>query len=170
MALCWYAMRSKPNKEDFLARQLEAHGIKIYFPQIRVQPVNPRARKVRSYFPGYLFVHVDLETENASTLQWMPGAASLISFGGEFASVPESLIVAIRHRVEEINSSGGELFDGLKPGDAVIIQDGPFAGYEAIFDSRITGNERVRVLLKLLQKRMLPLDLPAGQVERKKRT
>jgi transcription antitermination factor NusG len=162
-------MRSKPNKEEFLAAQLVAHGLKAYHPRIRVQTVNPRARKVRSYFPGYLFVHADLDALNASTLQWIPGAARLVSYGGEPASVPEALLTAIRRRVDAINEAGGELFDGLEPGDEVVLEAGPFAGYEAIFDSRIPGSERVRVLLKLLQKRMLPLELPAGQVQAKKK-
>jgi transcription antitermination factor NusG len=51
----------------------------------------------------------------------------------------------------------------------VVIQDGPFAGYEAIFDTRLPGRERVRVLLKLLQKRQVPVDLPAAQIKLKKR-
>jgi transcription elongation factor/antiterminator RfaH len=169
MASGWYVIRSKPNKEEFLAEQLAAHGIKVYHPRIRVQVVNPRARKVRPYFPGYLFVQMDLGSVNASVLHWMPGASGLVSYGGEPASVPDALVTAINRRVEEINSAGGELFDELKSGDTVVIQAGPFEGYEAIFDSRVSGSERVRVLLKLLQRRMQPLDLPAGQVQPKKK-
>ena len=169
MANGWYVIRSKPNKEEFLAGQLAAHGVKVYLPRIRVQTVNPRARKVRPYFPGYLFVQVDLGSLNASTLHWMPGATGLVSYGGEPASVPDALLAAINRRVNEINAAGGELFDELKSGDTVVILAGPFEGYEAIFDSRIPGSERVRVLLKLLQRRMQPLDLPAGQVQPKKK-
>jgi transcription antitermination factor NusG len=164
----WYVIRSKPNKEEFLAGQLTAHGINVYHPRIHVQTVNPRARKVRSYFPGYLFVQLDLASVNASTLHWMPGASGLVSYGGEPASVPDTLLAAINRRVDEINAAGGELFDVLRSGDAVLIHAGPFEGYEAIFESRIPGSERVRVLLKLLQKRMQPLDLPAAQVQFKK--
>jgi transcriptional antiterminator RfaH len=136
---------------------------------LRVQPVNPRARKIRPYFPGYLFVNVDLEKSNLSTLRWMPGTSRLVAFDGIPATVPEGLIRAIQKRVEEVNAAGGELFDGLKAGDVVYIQDGPFAGYEAIFDARLPGSERVRVLLKLLQARRVPVVLPAGQVQRKMR-
>ncbi len=82
--------------------------------------------------------------------------------------VPDGLIQAIRRRVDEINQEGGGQLHGLQPGEAVIIQDGPFAGQEAIFDTRISGNERVRVLLKLLQGRQIPLELPSAQIERKK--
>ena len=49
-----------------------------------------------------------------------------------------------------------------------MILDGPFAGHEAIFDVRLPGSERVRVLLKLLSRQQVPLVLPTGQVQRKK--
>jgi len=163
----WYAIRSKPNKEDFLARQFEAQGMKVFYPRIRVRVVNPRARKVRPYFPGYLFVQVDLEQVSLSVLQWMPGAMGLVSFGSVPASVPENLINAIRKRVDEVNASDRDLIKGLSQGQIVTIQAGPFAGYEAVFDARLSGDERVRVLLKLINKQQLPLDLPSGQIQLK---
>ncbi|MDP2977185.1 MAG: transcription termination/antitermination NusG family protein [Anaerolineales bacterium] len=168
MASTWYVLNTKPRKEEFLWEQCLAHGFETFFPRIRVQTVNPRARKVRPYFPGYIFVFVDLEQVGISTLQWMPGAQRLVSFDGVSATVPDGLIHAIQRRLEEINAAGGELFDGLTSGDVVYIQDGPFAGYEAVFDSRLPGSKRVRVLLKLLQAhRQVPVDLPAGQIKRK---
>ncbi|HEY5157311.1 MAG TPA: transcription termination/antitermination NusG family protein [Anaerolineales bacterium] len=164
MATYWYVLHSKPHKEELLAEQLELRRIETFAPHIRVQVVNPRARKVRAYFPGYLFVHVDLEHMGLSALQYVPGSAGLISFGGEPAFVPDGLIHAIRQRVQEIDSAGGELFDVLKPGETVMVHSGPFAGYEAIFDVRLPGTERVRILLKLLRNRTLPVELPAGFV------
>ena len=169
MSTAWYVLHSKPRKEEFLWEQLLAHGLDAFCPRIRVQTVNPRARKIKPYFPGYLFVHLDLERLNPSMLRWMPGATGLVSFGGEPAHVPDSLMHAIQKRVEEINAAGGEQLERLQPGEPVVIQSGPFAGYEAIFDARLPGNERVRVLLKLLQKRQVTLDLPAGQIQPKKR-
>lgn len=170
MTASWYAIRSKPNKEDFLAGQLEAYGIEVFYPRVFVKTVNPRARKVRAYFPSYLFVHVDLEKVNTSTLRWMPGAVSLISFDGEPASVPDLLIAAIKRQVEFINASQKKFVDELKSGDAVLVQDGPFAGYEAIFDGRISGRDRVRVLLNFLQNRQVPIDLQEQQIGRLKRS
>ena len=126
-----------------MAEQLDLRRIETFAPRVRVQVVNPRARKVRAYFPGYIFVHTDLEKLGRSVLQYVPGSAGLIAFGGEPAFVPEALIHAIRQRVDEINSAGGELFDALKSGDTVLVHSGPFAGYEAIFDVRLPGTERV---------------------------
>jgi transcriptional antiterminator RfaH len=169
MAASWYVIRSKPNKEDFLAGQLAAYGIKVFCPTVRVRTVNPRARKVKPYFPSYLFVHVDLQAVSASNLHWMPGAVNLVSFDGTPASVPDALIAAIERQVEHINASQESNVKGLKPGDVVVIQGGPFAGYEAIFDGHLSGRERVRVLLNFLQKRQVPIELGEGQISRVKR-
>jgi transcriptional antiterminator RfaH len=166
MALAWYVLRSKPNKEDFFWGQLLAHRIEVYYPCIRAKAVNPRARKVKPYFPGYLFIHVDLQEVTISFLNWMPGSRGLVAFDAQPASVPEGLVHAIRRRVDEINAAGGEQLVDLQPGDRVVIQDGPFAGQEAIFDATLSGNARVRVLLKFLRDRQLPVELPAAQIER----
>jgi transcription elongation factor/antiterminator RfaH len=170
MADGWYVVRSKPNKEEFLAEQFSAYGIKVFYPKIRVKTVNPRARKLRAYFPSYLFIQVDLETISVSTLHWMPGAVNLVSFDGQPASVPETLISAIERQVDQINTSEKNMLLGLKPGDIVSINDGPFAGYEAIFDGQLSGRERVRVLLTFLQKRQIPVELRESQIGRVKRS
>jgi transcriptional antiterminator RfaH len=163
----WYALRSKPRKEDVVWRQVKLLGYDTFYPRLRVNPVNPRARKLVPYFPGYLFVCVDLDEIGVSAFQWMPHTLGLVAFGGEPAHVPENLIHLLHKRVEEISRAGGEVFDGLKPGDTVRISNGPFAGYEAIFDARLSGDERVRVLLEFLNnKRRLPIELDAGQIER----
>ncbi|UCD98865.1 MAG: hypothetical protein JSV42_18295 [Chloroflexota bacterium] len=168
MAEAWYALRSKPRKEEVLWRQLLAHEVDVFFPRIKVNPVNPRSRKLRPYFPGYMFVQVDLDEVGLSKFQWMPHAIGLVSFDGEPATVPENLIHAIHKRVDEIAAAGGEFYDGLKPGEPVRISSGPFAGYEAIFDMRLPGSERVRVLIQMLSDRKVSVELKAAQVERKK--
>lgn len=165
----WYALRSKPRKEEVVWRQVRTQGYEVFYPRLRVNPVNPRSRKLRPYFPGYMFVNVDIDEIGLSTFQWMPHAMGLVCFGEEPAVVPEHLIHAISKRVEEISSAGGEIFDGLARGDSVMINDGPFSGYEAIFDARLPGSERVRVLLQLLNdSRQISLELDAGQIRKKK--
>lgn len=169
MTTSWYAMRSKPNKEDFLAGQLQAHEIEVYFPVLRVNPVNPRARKARAYFPNYLFVHVDLDAVNVSDLRWMPGASGLVSFDGIPASVPDSLIAALKKQIDEHDATMRDQKKNFRRGDRVRIQDGPFAGYEAVFDTQISGQDRVRVLLSLLQKRQMPVEISSERIRRVKR-
>jgi transcriptional antiterminator RfaH len=170
MALHWYALRSKPRKEDVVWKQVREQGFEVFYPRLRVQPVNPRSRKIKPYFPGYLFVRVDIEAVGLSTFQWMPHSTGLVSFGGEPSPVPDNLIYAIQRRVEEIIEAGGELFDALHKGDQVGISYGPFEGYEAIFDARLPGTQRVRVLLKFLSDRYVPVELEVAHLQLKKRS
>ena len=172
MSIHWYVLRSKPNKEKLLWEQLNIREVETFYPQIRVQTVNPRARQVKAYFPGYVFVRVDLDEVGLSILQWMPGAIGFVSYDNQPSMVPDALIPIIKRKVDEINTAGGELFHELKQGDLVEIQSGPFAGYEAIFDARLPGSERVRVLLKMLQGRsanFAKMEIQAGLLELKKK-
>ena len=165
MSVHWYALQSKPRKEEALWRQVQASGVEAYYPSLRVRPVNPRARKIRPYFPGYLFIRTDLEVTGLSSFQWMPQAVGLVSFGGIPAPVPDALIISIRHLIDALTESGTQWYDELAHGDQVRIQSGPFAGYEAMFDIRLSGSERVRVLLQLLSGQNVALELDAAQLD-----
>jgi len=160
----WYVMHSKPNKEELLYEQLRTRNIDAYYPRIKVQPVNPRARKRKPYFPGYLFIQVDLDDLGTSTLRWMPGALGLVDFGSDPASVPDELLKAIQEKVEYANALDKNQVERFRCGEIVTIEAGPFAGYRAIFDSRLPGHERVRVLLELLSDRQIGVALSVNQI------
>ena len=166
MKSLWYVLRSKPRKEDALHQHALSRGFKIFYPRVPAQAVNPRARTVVAYFPGYMFVRLNLGEVGPSTFQWMPYAHGLVCFDDTPAHVSDELIERIALRVEEIAAAGGELFLGLKPGDAVTVRSGPFAGYDAIFDARLSGDTRVRVLLTMLNDRQVPVELREGQLAR----
>ena len=164
----WYVLRSKPNKELFLAKQLEFLEIEFYYPQLTVRPVNPRSMKIKPYFPGYLFIRIDQSDPKLFKFDRIPGTVGLLHIGDELARVPEGVINGIRARVEKINETRGEHFINFKKGDPIKIDSGPFAGYEAIFDTRLSGTERVKVLLSLLQDRKLLIELPANFISEMK--
>ena len=167
MNVKWYVLRSKPLRETALWQQAVSQGFEVFYPRIPVRAVNPRSRKVVPYFPGYMFVRVALEQVGRSIFQWMPNAHGLICFDDTPADVPDALVDAVRSRVEAIMAAGGELFYGLKQGDAVTIKSGPFAGYDAIFDARLNGGDRVRVLLALLNDRQVAMELSEAQLARR---
>ncbi|OGO19659.1 MAG: hypothetical protein A2Z14_10470 [Chloroflexi bacterium RBG_16_48_8] len=166
MADHWYVLRTKSNKETLVWQQALARGFKVVYPRFRVNPVNPRARKIVPFFPGYMFVEADLKRAGASTFQYMPYTLGLVCFGGEPAQVPESFIHEIRQRMEDIEHQGGLFFDNLQRGDRVWIGGGPFSGYEAIFDARLSGKERVRVLLNMLNDRHMVVELDTALISK----
>jgi|SRR5688572_11698733 transcription elongation factor/antiterminator RfaH len=160
----WYALHSKFQQETMLWEQLGLRNIDAYYPRIIVHPVNPRAKKIKPYFPGYMFVNVDLEQVGGSTFQWIPGVARMVSFGNEFTPISDHLMQAIRERVDALNASESKSFENFQQGDLVIVRSGVFAGYEAIFDSRLPGQDRVRVLLQLIENQQYRMVVPAGQI------
>jgi len=128
--------------------------------------VNPRARREVPYFPGYMFIRVDLESFPFSRIAWLPGMQRLVAFGGQPAWLMDEVLEAIRHQVEVANQVAQDPLAGLQPGELVRITSGPFAGYEALFDTRINGAERVRVLLRLLAREHVSLEVPASEIVR----
>lgn len=160
----WYVAHSKPRNEELLWKQFCLRNLESYYPCIKVQTVNPRARQVQSYFPSYLFVHVDLDLIGRSVLDWLPGSAGLVSFGDEPAFVPDNLVYAIKQRIENLNIGSDKSSIILCKGDRVSIHDGVFTGYEGVFDIQLSGTDRVRVLLSLLDNRFIPVELSASRV------
>lgn len=184
MTAAWYAIHVKPHKERYVYERLATPEglppflkvdpadlrLEAFFPSVRVKPKNPRAAKIRPYFPGYLFVHADLEVLGDSAFNWIPGAHGLVRFGDTPAVVPDLLIRELKQRVAEINAAGGIVIEGLKQGDRVRITGGPFVGYEAIFDAQLPGKERVQVLLSFLSRHPQRLQLEAHDLEKVKKT
>ncbi len=166
MALAWYVLHSKPNKEEFLRQQLKNKQIDHFYPCIQVTPINPRSRKIRPYFPGYLFVHLDLDdVDKMPALQWMPGSIGLVTFDGKAAQVPDGLIAAVKQLLsEELNVRKQEHI--FKPGDHIKVVNGPFDGYDGILDKTLSGTERVRILIELVRGHAIRVDLPANRIKK----
>jgi transcription antitermination factor NusG len=163
----WYALYVKPHKEQSVNDLLVANGITSFYPCLRVKPVNPRSRKIRPFFPGYIFVYLDLDEVGSNALRWTEGTYGLVTFGDEPAAVPENLIHEVRRRVDEHNAAGGRQPPPMEPGDRVVIVDGVFQGYEAIFDADLAGQDRVQVLLTYLSKHPKRLIIESKQIKKK---
>jgi transcription elongation factor/antiterminator RfaH len=161
----WYVIHSKPRKEALLRERLRIQRIEVYLPSIRVKPVNPRARKEQPFFPGYLFIHVDLEQISISELRRIPGTTGIVCYGGEPATVGDSLIRTIQKQIEDITESNNQSANRFKSGDWVVINDGPFANFKAMFDCRLSSQDRVRVFLELLQGQKMRLELSANDLQ-----
>ena len=125
--------------------------VQVYLPALHVKPVNPRSRKIRPFFPRYLFVHVDLDRVGLSDIQWRPGVSRVLDCGGEPVSIPASVVEAIRRKVEEVQLLEQDFGSGrFRKGDRVRVTKGPFEGFEGMFDTRMGGKARARILVDFL--------------------
>lgn len=145
----WYVLHCRAQREWQVASMLDQRlGLQVYLPELQY-----RFRGQNQYaplFPGYLFVHVDLQLVGLNSINTLPGVVRLVAFGETPESVPDCTIAMLREYTERMNSSGELIGHGYRPGDTVKIKDGPFDGLEAIFYGPTKPSERVRVLLEFL--------------------
>ena len=148
----WYVLRSKPHKEHVLWKQLESKSYEVFYPRFFSRNGDSGRLQVKPYFPGYLFLKVDLTKTGTSTFQWMPNTEGLVCFGTKPAYVPDALVQAIRRHVKEINTiKGMEYLDQAQTGGNQEKQRVAQGSYRSIFDAGLPSEERVRELLHMLQ-------------------
>ncbi len=162
--LGWYVMQAKPQKESFLCSQLECDLIETYHPSIKTRNCKGRTM-IRSFFPGYLFIHVDLDDRGISDFNWIPGSRGLVCFGGQPASVPEHFVHELKNKLEQLNRKQKQYSLDHQQGDLVTIINGPFEGYRAVFNQYLPEKDRVRLFLELLSKNTISLELPAAFIK-----
>jgi len=154
----WYTLHTKPNKEYQVATTLQQRNVQVYLPE--TEATNARAgRKVKPFFPGYLFVNVDFEAVGLSNLRWIPGLHRIVAFDGCPVPVPGDVIDLIRYKLGEVEAVGGRPEHVFQPGDTVRIIDGPFRGMLAIFDEPTKPVKRVQVLLSILGASRVQVDV-----------
>jgi len=162
--LRWYAIQTKANKEKEVEKRLSNLSVEVFLPWMRMR------RRMGSrfhwtlvpLFPGYLFCRLDL-VESGKAARYSPGVRDFLKFGNQIAEVGVEIVASLRERCPE---GVAEIeFLSAKPGDAVRINEGPFCGFEAIFEKRMKGSERVAVLLDILG-RQTRLVLPSETIEK----
>lgn len=142
----WYALYTKPNAEAQVARALMTRGFEAFLPLL---PARADGRPA-PLFPTYLFVNCDLADIDMDLLQWIPGLRRILTLGGKPAVVPDGAIQVIETGLREIEAAGGLLQHRFKPGDTVVIEEGPLAGLRGIFQGPLGPAERVRILIRFL--------------------
>jgi len=157
----WYALYTKPKKELQVVGLLQGQGIEVYLPTVQ-RKVHRSDRPDRVvYFPCYVFAHLDFTVIPRSSIAWLPGVRSIVSFGDQPAIVAAEIVDLIRWRLDELEEVG---FGKLRQGDRVRIKSGPLRDLEALFDKPLSSANRVRILLEVVG-RMTPVDIDYAQLE-----
>lgn len=147
----WHLVHTKPSQERQVAVQLHQRGFDVYLPLIWASPVNPRVPRERSYFPGYLFVKSDLQSSRMQVIRWTPGVKGLVEFGDEPVTLSDAFIAELQQRLVGVRAVGGMDTDGTRTVDFLPVDQGPFQGFEGIFNARLLGADRARILLACVQ-------------------
>jgi len=147
---CWYALYTKPHKEQHVSAVLQARGIETYLPTVPIYKGRRRTEKSRVFFPCYLFVRMDPGTVGHSSVALTPGLRRIVSFGGQPAVVRDDVIDTIRHHLKRMEASGYPMEYDFQSGDRVLIKSGPLRDLEAIFDKQLSSSDRARILVDIL--------------------
>jgi transcription elongation factor/antiterminator RfaH len=159
--LSWYAIYTKPKCEDIVALQLRSIGINVLTPKIKTKRYRYGRTKevIETLFPCYIFAEFDVLRHNR-TVKYIKGVRYIV---GKDAPIKVSN--------EIINSITNHTEDGLvkiepkklEKGQVVRIKEGPFKGFNAIFEKQLKGAERISLLLEEINAR---LDIDACFVEK----
>lgn len=145
---CWYVVHTHPRQEERAKSNFEMWKLETFLPLLRGRRHNRFTGDisyiVKPLFPRYIFVRFSL-SESYNRIRFTRGVHSLVSFAGNPCPVEEEIINLIRLQVDAdgLVKIGSE----LKPGDRVVINEGPLSGLSGIFEREMTDDERVTVLL-----------------------
>jgi transcriptional antiterminator RfaH len=151
----WYLVYTKPRQENLAQENLQRQGYETYLPRIyQSRRRNGRHIKtIEAFFPRYLFIKLDTETDNWAPIRSTFGVSKMVRFDGIPAVVPEQLIQSLQSNDDE-DGIQNLVQKNLMRGDKVTIIDGPLAGYQGIYQQQNSA-ERVAVLVDLVGKNTL---------------
>jgi len=144
----WAAVNVKPNQANKAEANLTQQGFDFFAPRIKVtkRQKNRFINRLDLFYPGYIFVHIDITTDDARKVRSTYGVSNIVRVGGRIGALPDAFIEAMRNCTQEIHNQASV---DLIPGQKVEIARGPFAGLVAELIS-IDANHRVKCLFDLI--------------------
>jgi transcription elongation factor/antiterminator RfaH len=160
----WYVASAKVGRELQARGNLARQGYDVFLPVQRktVRHARRQTDKLVAYFPGYMFIRLDLDRERWRPIENTVGVLRMIRSQAVPSAAPLGLVEQLLSRAD---SQGVVAPDGsgLRPGQAVRIAHGPFSEQIAVVD-RMSGEHRVRVLLSLMGQE-LPVEIDRDHLD-----
>jgi transcriptional antiterminator RfaH len=149
----WYAVYTKPKKEDSVAFSLQNIGLEVLNPKIKFRKFkrNRLTDVIEPLFPCYLFANFDKD-KYAHLITYTRGVRYVVGKKNPLV-VQDEVVNVIKDGIEDNNLIVIKP-STFKNGDKVLIKDGPFKDFYGIFEKEIKGHERVMILLETIQCRV----------------
>ena len=146
----WYAIYSKPQKEEAAHFHLRQKGVEVFLPKLLLPSSQKHRRRVVPLFPSYLFARIDALSEEYGYVIWSPGVKRLVSFNDVPVPIDDAVVDFL---MKEGNEAGIiPARSNLQIGQEVRINGGPFDGLVGIIQQPPNAKGRVQVLLSLLNR------------------
>ncbi len=139
----------------------------VLVPTERVQELGKGGqRKIssRKFFPGYIFVNMELDDETWHVIKDTPKITGFVGHSTNPPEVPESEVTEITQQMQEgaLRPKPKVLFE---VGEAVKVVDGPFQDFNGTVEEVRPEKGKVRVLISIFG-RATPVELDFVQVEK----
>jgi len=145
----WYVIHTHPRQEDRVDSNLRNAGIETLAPCMKKYKYNSCTgeviHKVKPFFPNYIFARFEA-ARLLHKIRLTRGVHSVVCYGSTPATVDNSIITTIQSQIREDGYI--EIKEALKPGDEVIIEDGPLKDFRGIFERETGDIDRVMILLQ----------------------
>jgi transcriptional antiterminator RfaH len=146
---CWYVIHTQPKQEDRACSNLKVLGVSIFNPKIKERRYNQfsivPAYVTKSLFPRYIFAQFKIN-ELYHKVRFTRGVYSVVGFGDGPTPISEEVIALIQSNVKE--DGFVKVDEEIKPGDRVMVKDGPLKSFAGVFEREMRETDRVRILLE----------------------
>jgi len=145
----WFVVRTKAGDENRANTNLLHQEIETFLPLLKDHYFRGgrMIQTIKPLFPNYLFAKLDLNLQYTK-VKWTRGVSRIL--GNREGPVPISEIVVqtIQDRIGKDNLI--ELEEEMKEGDLVQVTSGPLKDLVGVFQKRMSGKDRVKILLNLI--------------------
>lgn len=145
----WYAVHCQPHREHAAAVHLGNQQIEVFFPRREI--TRRHARKIekvrRPFFPGYLFIQLDITREPWRCVNSTFGVVRIVMQNEQPVPVPRGVVEALMDACDEKGNLSWKM--ELRLGQKVRVIDGPLIELVGHLD-QLTDSDRVRVLLDIM--------------------
>ncbi len=145
----WIVLTTQPHREDLAMENLIRQDFHPYCPMIvkRIKHARRAYDAKRPLFPGYIFVEYQARQQLWRPLLGTFGVRSVLRNGEVPALLPSGFVESLK--VREIDGAIHKPVRPFEPGQAVVINGGPFDGLVGQI-LEIREADRVVLLLNLL--------------------
>jgi transcriptional antiterminator RfaH len=147
--VCWYVIHTQPKQEDRACSNLKVLGVSIFNPKIKELRYNQFSIVptyiTKSLFPRYIFARFKIN-DLYHKVRFTRGIYRVVGFGDKPTPISEEVITLIQSNITE--DGFVKIDGGIKPGDRVMVKDGPLKNFAGIFEREMKATDRVRILLE----------------------
>lgn len=145
----WYALYTKPKKEDSVSNLLKNANIEVLNPKLKTIKFkkDKLVEVVEPLFPCYLFANFDKNTQS-HLITYTRGVRYIVGKDNP-KEINEEIINIIKNNLESDNIVVVKPHK-FKKGDRVYIREGPLKNFYGIFEREIKSSDRVLILLEAI--------------------